>query len=298
MIVLKPYIIPFAAMSILAISLLSCNPTDRPKEAAGIMLSVGPQYYFTNQLIHGIAPVYVMIPPGASPATFEPAPSDIARLENAIAYFRIGYVGFELAWMDRIRDIYPDLPTMDVSEGITLIRGHNHTEEEGHEGHGHASAGVDPHIWMSPKRAVKIASNTRDALIQLFPEAKDSIEFRYIKLIADIAAMDDSVRTILNDSANRSFAIFHPSLSYLAMDYDLLQISIENEGKEPNPAQLKEAIDHIGTAGVRTILVQREFNQEHAKVIADAAKIRMEMIDPLSTDWPRSLVDIAWKISK
>lgn len=34
--------------------------------------------------------------------------------------------------------------------------------------------------------------------------------------------------------------IYHPALSYFARDYGLNQISIEEGGKEPSPAHLKD----------------------------------------------------------
>lgn len=268
----------------------ACSSSSRDEEPAGIMVSIAPQKFFAEQLLDGQLPVYIMLPPGSSPATYEPSPSEMARLENALAYFRIGYIGFELAWMDRIKEVYPDLTVYDLSENIPLLSGHQHVQ---HGDHTHHVEGTDPHIWMSPQRARGIVENTRNALLEILPSASDSISSRADNLILELEMLDDTLRQIFNDSANRSFAILHPSLSYLAEDYGLEQLSIEFEGKEPSPARLKEVVERIQKNGISKILVQREFSQEQAKAIAGITGAEIVMIDPLAEDWKSSLLQIA-----
>lgn len=274
----------------LLFSFSACQQTEKEKSAPGVVVSIAPQQYFASYLLGDVVPVYVMVPPGTPPESFEPAPSDIARLENALAYVRIGHIGFELGWMDRIQELYPELLIIDASEGISLLSGDCTEHDHGDHHHGH---GTDPHIWTSPQRAQWIAENTWKGLKNRFPEMSDSLDARHQRLQADILALDDSLRLILHDSANRSFAIFHPALAYLAEDYGLEQIAIEKEGKEPSPAQMKLVMDQIEEKNIRLILVQKEFSREQAEGIAKASGIRIEVIDPLSPDWPAGVLHTA-----
>jgi zinc transport system substrate-binding protein len=50
--------------------------------------------------------------------------------------------------------------------------------------------------------------------------------------------------------------IYHPALSYFARDYGLQQISIEEGGKEPSPAHLKDLVDLCRQEDVRIIFIQ------------------------------------------
>ena len=270
-----------------------CKPsTNSVENAGGVMVSIGPQEYFVRQLLPERIPVHLLVPAGASPHAFEPGPADMVKLENSRAFLRIGHIGFELALMDKISSLSKNLPVFDVSEGVALLQGHHHEEGE-HNHHEETIEGTDPHIWMSPSRARIIAKNTRDALITVFPEIADSIEMRHVLLQERLIALDSVVRQILHATENRTFAIFHPSLSYFADDYGLVQLAIEEDGKDPSPAHVREVVDQIKAAGLKTILVQREFNRDQANAIAQGSDIRVVIIDPLSPDWYEGILQTA-----
>ena len=66
-----------------------------------VFVSILPQQYFVQQIGGDHVEVQVMVPPGASPATYEPSPRQMVGLAKARLYFAIG-VPFEAAWMDKI----------------------------------------------------------------------------------------------------------------------------------------------------------------------------------------------------
>lgn len=74
--------------------------------------------------------------------------------------------------------------------------------------------------------------------------------------------------------------IYHPALSYFARDYGLHQISIEEGGKEPSPAHLKELIDLCKAEDVRVIFVQPEFDKRNAETIAQQTGTKVVPINP------------------
>ena len=74
-------------------------------------------------------------------------------------------------------------------------------------------------------------------------------------------------------------------MSYFARDYGLKQISIEEEGKEPSPAQLKTLIETCRKENIHVIFVQQEFDIRNAQLIADELGVTIIPINPLSYDW-------------
>ena len=86
--------------------------------------------------------------------------------------------------------------------------------------------------------------------------------------------------------------IYHPNLAYLARDYNLKEISVEYEGKEPSPSRMKELIDLGRKDRIKTIFVQREYDSKNAKVIAREIGAEIQIIDPLSGDWYKATNDI------
>ena len=58
----------------------------------------------------------------------------------------------------------------------------------------------------------------------------------------------------------RSFIIYHPALGYFARDYGLNQLSIEFEGKNPSPAQIRKLVDIAQKEKINTVFVDKGFD--------------------------------------
>jgi len=95
------------------------------------------------------------------------------------------------------------------------------------------------------------------------------------------------------DIPSRSFIIYHPALSYLARDYGLKQYSIEFEGKNPSPSQMKALIDRARKEGINVVFVQQGFDTKNATVIANEIGGKVYVINPLAYEWDKELIRIA-----
>ncbi|MCX6228897.1 MAG: zinc ABC transporter substrate-binding protein [Bacteroidia bacterium] len=257
-----------------------------------LFVSILPLKYFADQLIDGNFEVEVMVPPGASPETYSPTPKQMIHLSEAKAYFSIGYLGFEQVWLENFKATNANLQVYPTSAGIEMIK-----EEQTHTDHDHP-AGVDPHIWSSPKTAQIMADNLYQGLIKIDPEHALAYEKNLKKLKIEINKVDSTIAKILKASAEKRFVVFHPALGYLARDYGLEQLAIEFEGKIPSPKHLKQVIEAARKAKVKFILIQKEFDAENAEVIAKETGSTILQIDPLDYNWSEQVIDIAQKISK
>lgn len=106
------------------------------EEKINVMVSILPQVSFVEAIGGDQVAVNEMIPPGFSPATYEPSPDQLKKLHNADLYFRIGHIPFEKAQIERISTINRDMQIIDTSVGISLrhLEAHtHHDDEEGHE---------------------------------------------------------------------------------------------------------------------------------------------------------------------
>jgi len=99
-------------------------------------------------------------------------------------------------------------------------------------------------------------------------------------------------------SEGRSFMIYHPNLAYLARDYNLTEIAVEFEGKEPSPSRMKELIDMARAGKIRTIFVQKEYDIRNAKAIAGEIDASVTVIDPLAEDWLSATTEIITELHK
>lgn len=266
------------------------NETKKPV----ITVTIEPQRYFTEAIAGDKFEVVSMVPKGSSPETYDPIPQQLVSLGDSKAYFRIGYIGFEQSWMDRLMNNTPHIQVFDTSKGIDLILNngdHDHEYPDTHDGHVHA---VEPHIWNSTTNALIIAGNTYKALKQLDKENETYYMARYDSLCQRIQHTDSLIcRQLSEPGAAKAFMIYHPALSYFARDYGLHQISIEEGGKEPSPAHLKELIDLCRTENVHVIFVQPEFDKRNAETIAQQTGTKVVPINPLSYNWEEEMLKVA-----
>ena len=228
-----------------------------------------------------------MVPKGSSPESYDPTPQQLVNLSQSQAYLRIGYIGFEQAWMKKLEANHPDMKVFDTSQGVDLIRGEGHWHgDHFHEG------GVEPHIWNSTRNVNVIADNIYTALCELDAAHEADYKHRLDSLKQIISQTDTDVRSLL-ENADSTFLIYHPALSYFARDYGLKQISIEEGGKEPSPAQLKALIETCRKENAHTIFVQQEFDQRNAQLIADELGVNVVSINPLSYNWAEEMLRVA-----
>ena len=273
---------------ILTLFILSaCGNTTQKSEKSILTVTLEPLRYFTEAIAGDNYEIVSMVPKGSSPESYDPTPQQLVNLSKSQAYLRIGYIGFEQAWMKKLEANCPNMKVYDTSKGIDLIRdkGHWHGDHF-HEG------GVEPHVWNSTQNALIIADNIYQALCELDSTHQEDYQKRLDVLKQTIRQTDANICTLL-ENADSTFLIYHPALSYFARDYGLKQVSIEEGGKEPSPAQLKALIETCRNENVHTIFVQQEFDQRNAQLIANELGVNIVSINPLSYDWVKEMIRIA-----
>ena len=270
----------------------ACGNSPQKKEKPILTVTLEPLRYFTEAIAGGHYEVVSMVPKGSSPENYDPTPQQLVALSRSQAYFRIGYIGFEQAWMKKLQANAPEMKVFDTSRGVDFIRGEGHWHgDHFHEG------GVEPHIWNSTRNAIIIAENIYEALCELDAIHQEEYKNRLDSLKETIAQTDANVCTFL-ENADSTFLIYHPALSYFARDYGLKQISIEENGKEPSPAQLKSLIETCRKEKAHVIFVQQEFDQRNAQLIADELGVNVVPINPLSYDWDEEMVRVAQALKR
>ncbi|MDO4181655.1 MAG: zinc ABC transporter substrate-binding protein [Bacteroidales bacterium] len=278
-------------ISLLCLS--ACTPASKQATDTPVLtVTLEPLRYFTEAIAGDNFRVVSMVPKGSSPETYDPTPQQLVSLDKSTAYLRIGYIGFEQAWMDKLVANSPHLKVFDTSKGIDPIReaGHDHGDHR-HEG------GIEPHIWNSARNATVITDNICVALCELDADNAPYYKARRDSMQQVIARTDTEVSQLLQH-ADSTFLIYHPALSYFARDYGLRQISIEEGGKEPSPAHLKELIETCRREGARTIFVQQEFDTRNARLIADELGVSVTPINPLSYEWQEEMINVAKALAR
>ena len=263
----------------------SCGPKSRGSSL--ISVSILPQKYFIDELTGGAVEVNVMLSPGASHATYSPTPLQFQKLSDSKLYISIGHLGYEQAWNNRLKELNPEMDVLVLSDKVDLIHGESfHHGDHAHEG------GVDSHFWMSPAVIMDLLPVIKATLIRNFPELSNTIESNYPVLFSRVEALHNRMETMSRTLTNRRFLIFHPALTYLARDYGLEQIPIEQEGKEPSPALLAKTIAFAKEKEIPVIFIQKEYDVRNAKLVSEETQTRLVQIDPMAYNWMESMDQI------
>lgn len=285
--------------------LLGCWPLPGQADnqpSLRVFASVLPLQYFVQQIGGESVQVEVMVLPGQSPATYEPRPQQVAALAETDLFIRIG-VPFEDAWMRRIAATNPQMDILDVREGLALRPqdAHQHDEDANGSHHGEGASqqergqeiALDTHVWTSPRLVRKIAERIRDRLSALDPKRAEFYRANQEAFDQTLAALDAELTERLGDLKQRAFLVYHPAWGYFADAYDLRQIPVEFEGKEPSARQLASLIEQADALGIRTVVVQPQFDQRAAKRLAQAIGGRVASVDPLAVDYAANLRALA-----
>ena len=273
------------------IALLTACGENKDKERT-ISVSILPQRYFVERIAGDYVKVNVMIPPGANPAVSDLSTEQLKALHNSSIYFAVGYLPFELSNLYPFLEKQEEVLLVKQSVGMDLEAGScNHGHDHGHGDCSH-EGGFDPHVWMSPRYADMMARTMLDVLAAKFPDQKETFEKNYRQFKSEIDSIDREARRIIPEKKNKTFLIYHPALTYFAKDYGMEQISIEDEGKEPNPAHIKEVIDTCRAKGIRIVFIQNQFDVANAKAIAKEIDGEVIAIDPLSPDWKTEMYSL------
>lgn len=278
---------------LLAIVGLSACQGKKEGGTRTISVTIEPQRYFAEKIAGDLFQINCVTPAGQSPETYDPTPQQMVQISQSQAYFRIGEIGFEQAWMKNLQSQNPDMVVFDLSEGMELIKNEEEAHEEGETHHHHHHGSVDPHIWTSISGARVIAQNTYQAFIKLDPENQEIYQAGYQRLIEEIDSTEAEMKQLLQPLAGTAFIIYHPALTYFAREFGLKQLCIELDGKEPSPAQLKQLLETATQSGAKVVFVQQEFDQKNAELIAKETGCRLVTINPLSYNWHDEMIRLA-----
>lgn len=291
-------------LGLILLSFLGCstkNKTVKPR----LFVSILPQKYFVERIVGNEYEVEVMVPPGQSPATYEPTPQQMVALSEAEMYFKIG-VQFEKSWLSKIEELNPEMKIVDTAAGITLAEMESLEEilgedpdlvEADHHHHDHEGA-MDPHIWLSPE-LVKLQIHTiMKALSDKNPGNKEIYETNYDEFNHDLSILQKEIKDKLSNLKNRKILVFHPSWGYFSKEFNLQQIPIEVSGKAPTSKELTKIMQLAKDKKIKIIFVQKQFSKHEAEMIAENISGTVVQFDPLAENYLENMRFIATQINK
>ncbi|HOP57292.1 MAG TPA: zinc ABC transporter substrate-binding protein [Bacillota bacterium] len=276
---MKKIIFLFSAF-LLAFSLNACQETTTlNKDKPIILVSIVPEADFVRQVAGDLVEVVTVIPPGYSPATYEPTPQTMVTLAEADIYFTIGVAAEDTAILpslvgpaivsleDFVASIYPDR-SFDLDDR-------------------------DPHIWLSIKRVVVMVNTIASVLADFDPDNASAYEDNAEAYVGLLNSLDNLLALSFSGITNNKFIVYHPAYGYFADDYGLDMISIEDEGKEATTAWLAEVVSIAEANDIHTVFYQAEIDSSQVTSFAEEIEGVAVELDPLASDYVANMIEMA-----
>jgi zinc transport system substrate-binding protein len=247
-----------------------------------IVVSVPPYIYFVKKIAGDQIKVETLIPANTNPHIYEPTPSQISLATEANIWFIIGE-SFEKYLLPFLKKNNSKLTISDLRENIDLI-----PYENDKKCHGHLDF-KDVHIWTSPRLAKIQARTICKTLSKRFPENRDLYEKNLATFLAELDLLNTYIEQKIAPFKGSSFLISHPSFSYFCKDYEINQISIEYEGKDPTLKKLSGIFQEAKEKNIKKVFVQAQYNNKGAEFIAKQMELTLKWVDPYSTNYEETL---------
>ncbi len=276
-----------AAGGTFLLAVAAAAAADRPVVAVGIP----PLQWVVDTIAGDRVESVVLLKPGQSPHTFDPAPRQVAALGAAKAFLYIG-LETERAIAARAAAQNPALHCVAVG-GLAAPAAHDHAADD----HCHGEDGADPHVWLAPVRMAEVATRCAAALRTILPDDHAAIGAGLARARARIDAVDADVRALLKPAAGATLLVYHPSWGHFSAAYGLKQHALEADGKTPSARHLANLVSAVRREGVRTLFSNPDAPEAVVRRAAATLGCRVEVIDPLAAAWDENLLQTARRMA-
>lgn len=228
------------------------------------------------------AEVYGMLPPGASPHTYELRPSDIRKVEAATGLI-IGGKNLD-DWALKFKSTHKiELINLVPSNFLIQIENDQNQEHPVKEQNHHHAYGVDPHFWTDPLTVKAILPALTDSLCALDPEGCEIYRENSRIFASSLDSLHAKIDKMFAPISGRSVMLPHPFFQYFLKRYGLKVTGLIEKipGIEPSPKEIKEIIRQVDRDRVQAIFTHPQLPDRAAKLVAEATGIKLYELDPL-----------------
>lgn len=224
------------------------------------LASIPPLQSLSSYITGSLWKVSSILPYNASPHTFEPTPETFRLVEKARLIVING--GDVDAWISKL--IKGSSKIVNVSSNIPF-------EDN------------NPHIWLDPILAKKIAENIYKKLIEVDGSNKAIYEKNLKVLLNKLDKLDKEIRERLSRFKKKEVIVYHPAWYYFFKRYNIKTVGVieEGEGKEPSPKKIVEIINIIKKNNIKYI-ISEPFNRSPVlNTISKETNVKIITLDPL-----------------
>lgn len=239
-----------------------------------VVTTIFPLYDFVKNIGQDQVEVSLLLPPGVEAHSFEPKPSDIAKINTADVFIYTGK--FMEPWAQDIikGTTNKNLKVVDASVGISLIPGVFHDADE-------PAGSQDPHIWLDFENDKQIVQTIADALAAKDPVHAAYYEQQAVQYQAQLSSLDFQYQTALNSCTAREIIYGgHYAFGYLAKRYNLKYFAAQgiSPDAEPTAQDLVKLVKQIKDNNIKYVFYEELTTPKIAETIAQETSAQMLLL--------------------
>ncbi|WP_291946931.1 zinc ABC transporter substrate-binding protein [Campylobacter sp.] len=249
-----------------------------------VSVSIPPQAFFVEKIAKDSVEINVLIPQNSDEHNVEFKPQILKKLEESKIYF-LADLELEKILEEKFKNTLKNVKIVNINQNIELFE--EHEEEDHHKDHEHEK---DPHVWLDPILVKIQAKNISKALSEVFPQNKTFYEENLKIFLKELDELDEKIKAKLQNIKKNEFIVYHPSWAYLAKRYNLIQIPVQINGKEPKAKDLQNLISLAKEKDIRIIFIQPGFSENAVKTLAKELNAKIISINHLARNWDEELL--------
>lgn len=281
-----PYRLLFLLLTLTA-SILPTLASAAEGKPLRILCTTFPLYQLTRNLSQGLGAVQVdlLLPAQLGcPHDYALTPKDMELISHAEVLVVNGlgleeFLGAPLARANRT------LRVIDSSQGVRdLIKDSDNEDEPGPAG-GHDHAGVNPHLFVSPRLTAQLAETVAKGLAESDPAHGARFLANGQAYAAKMLALDQRMVALGKRLANRRIITQHGVFDYLARDLGLEVVAVvaAHAGQEPSAAEMLSIIKTAKDKRVGGVFSEPQYPAQVVTTLAQEIGVPAATLDPMAT---------------
>ncbi|MBP9706183.1 MAG: zinc ABC transporter substrate-binding protein [Oligoflexales bacterium] len=249
-------------------------------------VSISPLAFILEQLLPA-EKVFVLVSAGQNPETFQAQPSQLEQLASSKYYFSLGLPIEKkiISYLNNAKE-KPQIIELETTSSTQLQSKHNHD----HKG---------LHPWTNPLKMRQYVQAICNTLIkEKIPTETNEFTQRCIKIDEEFKILHNKLKTQLAEYKNQKFLVFHPAWSEFAALYQLEQIAVEHEGKEPSAKLLQDIAILAKQENLKYFYFQPQHSLRTAQTLAKQLSLELVELDPLKYNYFENMNYIARELSE
>lgn len=246
-------------------ALTGCDRQQADDGRLQVTASFYPMAEFARAVGGDKVHVTTLVPDGAEPHDWEPSPRDLTQIGRSRVFV---YNGIVEPWAQQVLEALSERKIIAVEAGAGLY------ERDGK---------VDPHVWISPKKAIIEVQRITEAMCRADGDNDSYYRKNSAAYIKQLQKLDAELTQVANAAPKKVFITAHAAFGHLASDYGLQQLAVKGMSTEaePSPGDLKQLVEVVRREKVRYIFFETLTDPKIAQIIATETRAQMAVLDPI-----------------